>query len=116
MPIRPALETLRVLDNENFMDKLALAIHDVSNSVRALGKAGKITVDLTVAPLSKSGLVEPVITIEAEINAKPPKPDASKSIFFFDEDGNTTTNQQRQRGLDLTIAADVAQKEQSSNG
>ena len=58
MPIRPALETLRVLDNENFMDKLALAIHDVSNSVRALGKAGKITVDLTVAPLSKSGLVE----------------------------------------------------------
>jgi len=104
MPIRPALETLTVLDNEQFLDKLALAIHDVSNSVKALGKAGKINIEIVVAPLSKTGLIEPVVTMESEITTKPPKPDAPKSIFFFDEDGNTTTQQQRQRGLDLTVA------------
>lgn len=105
--IRPALETLRELDERRFMDKLALEIRQATDAVRALGKPGKLVITLEFAPLSKAGLVEPAITIEADITAKLPKPDAPKALFFVDDEGNPTRQQQRQRGLGLTIAGDT---------
>lgn len=102
--IRPALETLRELDNGNFMDKLAMAIHSATSGVTVLGKPAKVTVTLDFAPLSKQQLTEPVITVESEIVTKLPKPEGQKAIFYVDGDGNPTTKQQRQRGLDLQVA------------
>lgn len=102
--IRPALDTLRELDERRFMDKLALAIHDATSAVQHLGKPAKITVTLDFAPLSKQKFVEPVITVDADITSKLPKPEGNKALFFIDEDGNPTTKQQRQRDLSLSIA------------
>lgn len=76
MSIRPALETLSELDEGRFMDKLALAIHDATNGVTGLSKPAKVTITLDFAPLTKQNLTEPVITVEAEITTKLPKPDA----------------------------------------
>lgn len=104
MAIRPALDTLKELDQRRFLDNLAVHIHDATDAVRAHGKPAKITITLEVAPLSKQGMVEPVVTIESEIISKLPKPEAPKALFFIDEHGNPTTQQQRQRGLGLTIA------------
>jgi len=104
--IRPALETLRELDEHRFMDKLAFAIRDVTDAVRALNKPGKITITLEIAPFTQKGLTEPVLTIESDITAKPPKPDSPKTLFFVDDDSNPTRQQQRQRNLGLTIAGD----------
>lgn len=103
--IRPALDTLRELDDRNFMDKLALHIHDATSAVKELGKNAKVVVTLEFAPLTKQHLSEPAITIEADIVAKLPKPDGHRALFFIDEDGNPTTKQQRQRDLPLSIAA-----------
>lgn len=105
--IRPALDTLRELDDGRFMDKLAVAIHDAVSASTAFTKASKVIVTLEIDMLSKPGMVEPVITVEADINTKLPKPDAPKALFFVDEDGNPTTNQQRQRDLGLRVAADI---------
>lgn len=102
--IRPALDTLRELDEGRFLDKLAVAIHDATSGVTALSKPAKVTITLDFAPLGKQQLVEPVITVESEIVTKLPKPDGHRSMFYIDGDGNPTTQQQRQRGLDLTVA------------
>ena len=104
--IRPALETLRELDEGRFLDKLAFAIRDVTDSVRALNKPGKIAITLEIAPFTQKGLTEPVLTIESDIAAKPPKPDAPKTLFFVDDESNPTRQPQRQRGLALQIAGD----------
>lgn len=104
--IRPALETLRELDEGYFMDKLSVQIHDAVSAVTALGKPGKVTITLEFSPLSKPGMTEPIIVAEAEIVTKLPKPDAHKTMFFVDGDGNPTTTQQRQRGLEFSVAGD----------
>ena len=110
MPVRPAIETLRELDERRFLDKLALAIHNVTDAVRALGKNGAITVSFKFEPLNKPGMVEPLITIETEINEKPPKPDPHRALFYIDDDGNPTTKPQRQPELGLKIADQPAEE------
>ncbi|CAB4180403.1 hypothetical protein UFOVP1040_49 [uncultured Caudovirales phage] len=102
--IRPAIETLRELDNGMFLDKLALAIHNATDGVTSLNKRATITIALEFAPLTKTPMVEPVITVEAEITQKLPKPDGHRAMFFVDAGGNPTTKQQKQEKLDLHIA------------
>ena len=109
--VRPALETLRELDGKEFLEKLAIAIHDATVAVEQQRKSAKITITMDFATLSKTALTEPAITIEADINTKLPKPDANKSLFFIDSNGNPTTTQQRQRDLDLHIANRVERGE-----
>lgn len=102
--VRPALDTLRELDNGLFLDKLAHAIHEATGAVNALNKPARITIALDFATLTKANLTEPVITVEAEIATKLPKPDGHRALFYIDEGGNPTTQQQRQRDLGLTVA------------
>lgn len=113
--IRPALDTLRELDEGRFMDKLAVAIHDATSAVTALGKPAKIQVTLELDMLSDKKMVEPVMTVEAEIATKLPKPDGHRAIFYVDGDGNPTTQQQRQRDLGLRVADQPATKEGTTN-
>ena len=102
--IRPALETLRELDGGMLLDKLAIAIHDATSAVQHLGKNAKIIVTIEVSPLTKQQLKEPVISMEAEVATKLPKPEGDKSIFYIDNDGNPTTTRQRQPELGLSVA------------
>lgn len=113
--IRPALDTLRELDEGRFMDKLAVAIHDATSAVTAFGKPAKIQVTLELDMLSDKKMVEPVMTVEAEIVTKLPKPDGHRAIFYVDGDGNPTTQQQRQRDLGLKVADQPQPKEGTSN-
>lgn len=107
--MRPALEVLRELDEGKFMDKLALHIHDATQAVTAFGKAAKVSVTIEIAPLTKQGFIEPVITMESDITSKLPKPDAHKALFFIDENGEATTQQQRQREIGFTVAGSEKQ-------
>lgn len=116
MSIRPSIEVLRELDGKLFLEKLALSLHNATADVVALGKPAKIIVTLTLEQFSSKGMAEPVITIQAEINERFPKPDPNVAIFYIDIDGNPVVTQQRQRGLDLSIAVPDAQKEQVKNG
>lgn len=114
--IRPALDTLRELDGGQFLDKLAGAIHEATGAVRDMGKGAKISIALEFAALSKQNLTEPVITVEAEITTKLPKPEGHRAIFYIDAGGNPTTQQQRQRDLGLTVAgADTTTKTTEGN-
>ena len=112
-PIRHALETIRELEEGRFMDKLALAIHEATNAVTTFNKPGTITIKIKVAPLSKANVTEPVITMKAKIDTDLPEPAGTDAIFFVDADGNPTTQQQRQRGLDLQIAGRDSESSQA---
>lgn len=63
-PIRPALETLRELMGGQFMEKLAVAIHDATRDVQVLSKKSSIVITIELAPLSSKNVTEPVITAE----------------------------------------------------
>lgn len=104
MSIRPAIEILRELDNKQFLDKLALSLHNGAAEVIALGKPAKITITMVLDMFSTKGMIEPVLTVQADITERFPKPDQNLALFYTDQDGNMTVNQQRQRGLDLSIA------------
>jgi hypothetical protein len=112
MSIRPAIEVLRELDGKNFLDKLALSLHTAAGDVIALGKPAKIIITLTIDQFSSKGMIEPVLTVEADINEKFPKPDPNLALFYADADGNMTVNQQRQRDLGLSIADAQPREEQ----
>lgn len=113
--IRPALDTLRELDQQQFLERLAVAIHEATTAVRDLGKPAKISITLDFAALSKQQLIEPVITVEAEIHTKLPKPEGNRALFYIDAAGNPTTQQQRQRGLDLQVAGRPETREGTNN-
>lgn len=102
-PIRPALQTLAALEDGLFMDKLAVHIHDAVNAVTTFNKKATITVEISFAPLTKH-MAEPVVTATGEISSKLPQPDPHQTMFFVDADGNPTTTQQRQGGLNFTVA------------
>jgi hypothetical protein len=112
--MRPALEVLRELDDTKFMDKLALHLHDGTQAVRQFGRPAKITISIEIAPLTKQGLTEPVITMESDISSKLPKPEAHKALFFIDENGEATTKQTRQREIGFSVAG--AEQENVANG
>jgi hypothetical protein len=111
MGIKPALSILDALDNRMFLDKLAVSLHTATGDVIALGKPAKIVITLTLDMFSAKGLAEPVITVQASIDEKFPKPDQNVALFYCDGDGNLTVNQQRQRDLNLSIA-DVQPREE----
>lgn len=114
--IRPALETLRELDEGKLLDKLALAIHDATNAAVHMNKPAKIVMTLDVRMLTSTHLAEPAITIEAVVDTKLPKRDPYQSLFFIDADGNPTTRQTRQRDLGLSVAPTNMNEGERSHG
>lgn len=90
------------------MNKLTYAIHDAINAVRAIGKAATVTLKIKVDNVSANSqnLIEPPITMIAEVETKLPKPDPTATLFFVDEDGNPNRKSSgKQAELGLTIAA-----------
>lgn len=101
--LRPALEVLRELDNGNLLDKIALALHDASQTTTALGKGSSVTVTFSLGLLTQKNLSEPVISMSAVVDSKLPKPDPHQSLFFIDEDGAFSKKPTRQAETGLTI-------------
>ncbi|MCA3109866.1 MAG: hypothetical protein ING91_19315 [Rhodocyclaceae bacterium] len=114
--VRPALETLRELDQGNLLDKLALAIHEATGAALHFEKAARVTLTLDVKLLTQKHLSEPAITVEATVETKLPKRDPYQALFFIDENGNPTVTQQRQRDLGLSIATTNQNEEVRKHG
>ena len=114
--VRPALETLRELDQGNLLDKLALAIHEATGAALHFEKPARITLTLDVKLLTQKHLSEPAITVEATVETKLPKREPYQALFFIDENGNPTVTQTRQRDLGLSVASSNMNEEKRSHG
>lgn len=80
------------------------ALAEVVRAVRENGKKGKLTLSITVVPLSKGDAVDLV----CEVTVKVPKPNKGSSLFFVADDGTLVRNDPRQGELKLTVVAEPA--------
>ena len=74
---------------------------EVVKAVRENGKKGKLSLTITVVPLSKGDAVDLV----CEVTVKVPKPNKGSSLFFVADDGTLLRNDPRQGELKLTVLA-----------
>lgn len=111
--MRSAMSILPELREGRAMVELSEHIHLAIAAVREHGKAAKVTLEITIAPLRGDAekLVEAPLTFTAEAYSKLPEPDPEKTLMFVDNDGNPTRNPaERQKDLGLTVAGSDTSK------
>jgi hypothetical protein len=99
MAIRPIIDTLREIRHGAMLDEASGELAEVVKRVAETGKAGALTLRLTVKPAGR-GSVRTVV-IEDEVVAKLPAPDKEVTIFFPTEDGNLSRQDPTQLPLGL---------------
>lgn len=88
------LDTLGVLRRGRFVEDLAAELGSVVTAVRATGKAGKLTVELTVRPAGKGDDV--TLTVADRIVSKMPGAEVGETILYATADGGLTRRDPRQ--------------------
>ena len=97
-----ALTTLCELRNGRTLDELSQQLGEVIEAVRKTGKAGALTLRLTVKPFSKGKTDEEVqpLAIEDAISTKLPQLERGVTLFFSDAGGGLERNDPRQMSLE----------------
>jgi hypothetical protein len=105
MSARPITDLLREHRNGVTLDELSDALRDLVAAVVEEGKAGKLTMTLSVKPAGRdSGALE----VGCEIKSAPPKKTPGVSIFFASPESNLVRQDPRQQGFDLREVAPAA--------
>jgi hypothetical protein len=78
---RPFDEFLRELRRGAALHDAGLALQDVVRAVEATGKAGTLTIKLTISPDEKYGTA---VEVADDITTKLPKPKTDSSLFYMD--------------------------------
>jgi len=99
MSIRPIVDTLREIRHGAMLDEAASELAEVVKRVAETGKAGALTLKLTVKPAGR-GSVRTVV-IEDEVQTKLPAPDKEVTVFFPTGDGNLSRQDPSQMDLGL---------------
>jgi hypothetical protein len=103
--IRSATSILTELRDGHVITELSGAIHDALAAVKEHNKAAEVILHIRIAPFSKTQLVEPAITMTAEVEKKLPKEVPPSTIFFLSEDGNPQRNPERQQSMTFGVAS-----------
>lgn len=92
---KPIVRVLREVDHGQALRDAARQLHKVLAAVEDTGKAGKVTLTVTVTP-PKHG---DHLLIEAEAKASVPRRTPTASVFFVDGEGNATRHDPNQLAL-----------------
>lgn len=103
--IRSATVILTELRDGQVITELSGAIHDALAAVKEHNKPAEVVLRVKIAPFNETKLVEPAITMTAEVEKKLPKEVPPSTIFFLNDDGNPQRNPARQDKLPFTVAA-----------
>jgi len=95
---RPFFDVARDIRRGAFIDEMADAIQQVVASVEETGKAGKVIVEIAVAPASKG---QGAVKVADKITLKLPALPAGETIMFVTPDNNLVANDPRQSTLEL---------------
>jgi hypothetical protein len=74
-----ALEVLSTLNKGRKMFELSVALEQLVHAVRETGKAGSVTLKLTMDPANTEGSQ---VFVTAELNGKLPRKDEASTLFF----------------------------------
>lgn len=97
MAIRPFVDTLRDLRAGRTLDELANQLNEVVAAVRDTGKAGKITITLSVKPASKGDV--DTIMIDDVVKVSAPTADRGTTIFFATPENNLQRQHPNQKSI-----------------
>lgn len=96
--IRPITDTLRSLGSGTFIDEASDALNKLVTAVDETGRAGKLTLTLSVKKASRgSG----AMVVMDEIKLALPKQDSRETMLFATPEGNLVTEDPRQQKLEL---------------
>ncbi|SLJ40881.1 Uncharacterised protein [Mycobacteroides abscessus subsp. abscessus] len=84
--VRPFADFLRELQKGRVHDELSDALKDVVAAVRATGKAGSLTLKLSVSEQANTSM----LVIKDDVTVKAPQADRQVSLWFVDRQGNVT--------------------------
>ncbi len=84
---------------------MSAAVHDALAAVREYDKPAEVVLRLKITPFTKQNLVDPAITIVAEVERKLPKEVPASTLFFIGEDGNPQRTPVRQHEMPFGVAS-----------
>lgn len=88
------VDLLSDLDDSKLVEQLTELWPKIVRTVRETNKAGSLTLTLT-ADLERGSM----IVVSSKVTSKLPTPATSPTIFYSDEDGNTTRHDPKQMPL-----------------
>lgn len=92
----PFAATLQDLDEGRLHAELTDALSEVVAQVMQQGKAGKLTLSLTIKPAARRS---DAVVVGASIAKKLPEPDRPESLFFATDDGGLSRRNPKQPEL-----------------
>lgn len=98
MSVRPITDTLRSLGHGVFIDEASEALNQLVNAVESTGRAGKLTLVLSLKKATRNGLA---LVVQDEIKLQLPKQPARETMLFATPEGNLLTEDPRQQSLEL---------------
>jgi hypothetical protein len=109
------LETFIEVRNGGAAIEMQESLEKVIQAMRDTGKAGKVTLTLSVKPAMKGGDVD-MVFLQDTIKADAPKPNKKETVFFVSPDNQLSRQDTRQLNMldgmkDLDMAPKAAPKE-----
>jgi len=98
---RPITDVLRDLRRGGCVAEATDALADLVNAVTEHGKAGRLTIELTVRPATRG---TGALVIADKIAVKMPVPQTSESLMFATPEGSLLPEDPRQSKLELRAA------------
>ena len=89
-------DVLAQLSSGQVVDDLNASLAEVTKAVEQSGKAGALTIKLTIAPNG-----DRMVTFETTITAKTPKATLGKTVFYTDDEGGVHRRDPRQHEMPL---------------
>lgn len=102
MGIRPFTDTLNTLRFGTLNDDLSDALHELIEKCANTGKAGTLTLQLTLKP-GKGGQIEVI----DDLKVKLPKEEKGTTLMFATPEGNLTREDPRQLKLEGLRSVDM---------
>lgn len=95
---RPFFDVAREIRRGQFIDECADELQNLIAAVEETGKAGKLVIEIAVAPASRG---QGAVKVADKITAKLPSLPAGETIMFVTPENNLVANDPRQTKLDL---------------
>ena len=89
------------IDNGATLGEFAAALQALNNTVREVGKAGEITLTISVSPASKGNT--DVVMVRSKIKSKLPEATRRQTVFYLDDNNQLVRNDPKQQTLPLRV-------------
>lgn len=97
---KPITDTLRNIQNGALVDDASDQLRDLLIAVDTTGKSGKLTIEISVAKLTRGGAV----TLKGRVKTTKPAEAPAEGVFWVSPEGDALTEDPNQQKLDLKVA------------